>query len=122
VKKKWSFRSISFSRKDKSKPQREDKNVDVTKEEVAEANEEKIEASEAEASPATHEESDSHAANDNEITEKKEEIVAAEVETKSVDPVAVEIPPPEQVKESDNEQQATASSFEPTAQALHING
>jgi hypothetical protein len=36
VKKKWSFRSISFSRKDKSKPQREDKNGDVTKEEVAE--------------------------------------------------------------------------------------
>jgi hypothetical protein len=36
VKKKWSFRSISFSKKDKSKPPREDKNGDVTKEEVAE--------------------------------------------------------------------------------------
>lgn len=36
VKKKWSFRSISFSRKDKSKPQREDKNGDITKEEVVE--------------------------------------------------------------------------------------
>ncbi|KDR16782.1 hypothetical protein L798_09311 [Zootermopsis nevadensis] len=36
VKKKWSFRSISFSKKDKSKLPREDKNGDVTKEEVAE--------------------------------------------------------------------------------------
>ena len=36
VKKKWSFRSISFSKKDKSKPPREEKNGDVTKEEVPE--------------------------------------------------------------------------------------
>ena len=36
VKKKWSFRSISFSKKDKSKPQREDRNGGITKEGVAE--------------------------------------------------------------------------------------
>lgn len=36
VKKKWSFRSISFSKKDKSKLPREDKNGDVSKEEVPE--------------------------------------------------------------------------------------
>ena len=35
MKKKWSFRSISFSKKDKNKPAREEapKNGDVTKEE-----------------------------------------------------------------------------------------
>jgi hypothetical protein len=36
VKKKWSFRSISFSKKDKSKPAREDRNGGITKEGVAE--------------------------------------------------------------------------------------
>ena len=36
VKKKWSFRSISFSKKDKSKPSREDRNGGISKEEVAE--------------------------------------------------------------------------------------
>lgn len=120
VKKKWSFRSISFSRKDKSKPQREDKNGDITKEEVAEVNEEKVEASEAvapaEAAPAPQEEAGSHAANDSDVTEKKEEIVAAEVETKTVEPAAVEAPPV-QVQESNSEQKTPASNFEATAAA-----
>lgn len=43
MKKKWSFRSISFSKKDKNKPAREEapKNGDVTKEEpLAEVSEE----------------------------------------------------------------------------------
>ncbi|PNF35882.1 hypothetical protein B7P43_G08578 [Cryptotermes secundus] len=85
-----------------------------------EVNEEKVEASEAvapaEAAPTPQEEAGSHAANDNEVTEKKEEIIAAEVETKTVEPAAVEAQPV-QVQESDNEQKTPASNSEPTAEA-----
>lgn len=117
VKKKWSFRSISFSKKDKSKPPREDRNGGISKEEVAEVNEEKVEASEVAATSepalAPQQELGSEVANDSEVTEKMEEITAAKVKTETEEPAAVEALPV-QVEESSKEQ-TPASQSEPVA-------
>lgn len=41
----------------------------------------------------TQQEAGSDAAKDSEVTEKKEEVIAAEVEAKTEEPAAVEVPP-----------------------------
>jgi len=117
VKKKWSFRSISFSKKDKSKPSREDRNGGISKDEVAEVNEEKVETSVAatsEPAPAPQQELSSEAAKASEVTEKMEDITAAKVKTENEEPAAVETLPV-QVEESSKEQQTPASQSEPVA-------
>lgn len=118
VKKKWSFRSISFSRKDKSKPSREDRNGGISKEEVAEVSEEKVETSEvaapSEPALAPQQELGSEAAKASEVTEKMEDITAAKVKTETEEPAAVETLPV-QAEESSKEQQTPTSQSEPVA-------
>lgn len=88
VKKKWSFRSISFGRKDKQKPSKKDKKNEDNKA-VAESAEEKV-GEDAESKPA-------------ETVEDKPQVSEAVVETKSLEPVVEtvvveEVEPVETVK------------------------